>query len=315
MLRSATNDLSSLGIMSFFKRRPKLSIIVNFYNMQREAERTLYSLSTAYQQNIKAEDYEVLAIDNGSSTPLEADAVQAFGKNFHYHYLQTQSVSPCKALNQAARLAKGEFIICCIDGARILSPNILSLSLQATKLHPHPFIYTMSMHLGSKPQNLSIEEGYNQQVEDQLLSTVDWRTNGYQLFTISSTALSSGDGFFSKFAESNCFCLRKSDYLQLGGFDEAFTSKGGGLVNLDFFNRIHENEQFYPVLLLGEATFHQFHGGVATNVSFEAHPWESMAAEYRAIRQRNFETKYRQATYFGHLGHEAKAFIRPIDHL
>lgn len=301
--------------MRLFKHRPKLSVIVNFYNMPREAERTLYSLSTAYQQNIKACDYEVLAIDNGSTQALQAESVRSFGENFHYHYLQTNSVSPCKALNQATKLARGELVICCIDGARILSPNILSLSLQAAKLHEHPFIYTMSMHLGIKPQNISMSEGYNQQVEDQLLNTTDWRANGYQLFTISSTALSSGNGFFSKFAESNCFCMKKSDYLQLGGFDEAFTSKGGGLVNLDFFNRIHEDEHFYPILLLGEATFHQFHGGVATNVVMKNHPWDEMAAEYQGIRLKKFNTIYKQPTYFGSLDHHAKAFIHIKDHL
>lgn len=295
--------------MRLFKRRPKLSVIVNFYNMPREAERTLYSLSLAYQQNIQAADYEVLAIDNASTQALNPARVREFGSNFHYHYLQTHSVSPCKALNQAAKLAKGELIMCCIDGARILSPNILSLSLQAAKLHPHPFIYTMSMHLGKQPQNLSITEGYNQQVEDQLLSTVNWQKNGYQLFTISSTALSSGNGFFSKFSESNCFCLSKSDYLRIGGFDEAFTSKGGGLVNLDLFNRIHENARFSPILLLGEATFHQFHGGVATNVSFEKHPWEKMELEYKRIRAKNFATKFRYPNYFGTLCPEAKHFI------
>lgn len=295
--------------MRLFKRRPKLSVIVNFYNMQREAERTLYSLSTDYQQNIKATDYEVLAIDNGSSQPLRPETVHTFGENFHYHYLQTNSVSPCKALNQAARLARGELIICCIDGARILSPNILSLSLQAAKLHAHPFIYTMSMHLGSKPQNLSIAEGYNQQVEDQLLNTIDWKNNGYELFKVSSMALSSGNGFFSKFAESNCFCLRKSDYLQLGGFDEAFTSKGGGLVNLDFFNRIHEDERFYPILLLGEASFHQFHGGVATNVIMEEHPWNGMAAEYQTIRSKAFASRFQRPHYFGKLNELSQPFI------
>lgn len=301
--------------MRLFKSRPRLSVIVNFYNMRREAERTLYSLSTAYQQNIQADEYEVLAIDNGSTQPLDAEWVKSFGQNFQYHHLKTGSVSPCKALNQAARLAKGEFITCCIDGARILSPNILSLSLQATRLAPHPFIYTMGMHLGSKPQNLSVTEGYNQAVEDQLLASIDWQRNGYQLFTISSTALSSGKGFFSPFAESNCFCLKRSDYLQLGGFDEAFTSKGGGLVNLDFFNRIHEDLGFYPVLLLGEATFHQFHGGVATNVSFEKHPWESMLKEYQGIRHKDFVTHYKPPNYFGKLTNEAKAFIHPTDHL
>ncbi len=295
--------------MSLFKRRPKLSVIVNFYNMQREAERTLYSLSTAYQQSIHSTDYEVLVIDNGSSQPLNPSQISRFGSNFHYHYLQTHSVSPCKALNQAADFAKGELVICCIDGARILSPQILSLSLQAAKLHAHPFIYTLSMHLGNKPQNLSITEGYNQQVEDALLASVDWQHNGYQLFTIASTALSSGQGFFSQFAESNCFCLKKGDYLQMGGFDEAFNSRGGGLANLDFFNRIHESAYFSPILLLGEATFHQFHGGVATNVVMEQHPWEEMAEEYAKIRQQPFKTSFTPPTYLGHISPEARTFL------
>lgn len=301
--------------MRLFKRHPKLSVIVNFYNMQREAERTLYSLTTTYQQNIQAEDYEVLAIDNGSIQPLDSAMVEKLGANFHYHYLQTNSVSPCKALNQAAKLAKGELIMCCIDGARILSPNILSLSLQAAKLHAHPFIYTMSMHLGSKPQNFSITEGYNQQIEDELLATVPWRTDGYQLFKISSTALSSGNGFFSKFAESNCFCLSRSDYLQMGGFDEAFTSKGGGLVNLDFFNRIHEDKRFYPILLLGEASFHQFHGGVATNVVMENHPWHEMAVEYQAIRRKSFQSLFKPPYYFGQAHELSQAFLCSRDNL
>ena len=297
--------------MKWFKPRPRLSVIVNFYNMRREAERTLYSLSTAYQQAISADDYEVLAIDNGSTYPLDKDYVQRFGKQFQYHYLNTNSVSPCKALNQAVNLAKGKYVMCCIDGARILSPNILNLSLKASYLHAHPFIYTMSMHLGDKPQNLSIQEGYNQSVEDELLASTNWQSNGYELFTISSTALSSRNGFFSEFSESNCFCLKKQDYLALGGFDEAFTSKGGGLVNLDFFNRIHEDTQFYPILLLGEATFHQFHGGVATNVRMEEHPWEKMESEYKQLRQKTFTSQFRKPIYFGTLCNQARKFASP----
>ncbi|MBV9065146.1 MAG: glycosyltransferase, partial [Methylobacteriaceae bacterium] len=47
--------------------RPQISVIVVVYNIPREAPRTLYSLSAAYQQNIAAEDYEVIVVDNGST--------------------------------------------------------------------------------------------------------------------------------------------------------------------------------------------------------------------------------------------------------
>ena len=37
------------------------------YNMRREAERTLWSLSRAYQNGIEDLDYEVIVVENGSS--------------------------------------------------------------------------------------------------------------------------------------------------------------------------------------------------------------------------------------------------------
>ena len=93
--------------------------------------------------------------------------------------------------------------------------------------------------------------------------------------------------------------MKRSDFLELGGFDERFTAPGGGLVNLDFFNRVHEDEKYTPIMLLGEATFHQFHGGVATNVTLDAHPWDAMAAEYEAIKKRGYSSNYRPPQYYG----------------
>ena len=46
-----------------------------------------------------------------------------------------------------------------------------------------------------------------------------------------------------------------------------------GLVNLDFFRQVVESSLCTSGILLGEGTFHQFHGGVATNVSLDEHPW------------------------------------------
>jgi hypothetical protein len=167
-------------------------------------------------------------------------------------------------------------------------------------LHGHPFVYTVGMHLGHKPQNLLIESGYNQDVEDQLLATVDWNTNGYELFKISCMALSARQGFFSCLAESNCFALRKKDYLELGGFDERFVSKGGGIANLDIFARIFSEEKFKRIMLLGESTFHQFHGGVATNVKMDDHPLEEMMAEYKQIKGKDFKFIFKMPDlYYG----------------
>jgi GT2 family glycosyltransferase len=45
---------------------PKLSVIVVCFNMFREAQRTLYSLSSTYQRHVEPSDYQVIVIDNGS---------------------------------------------------------------------------------------------------------------------------------------------------------------------------------------------------------------------------------------------------------
>ena len=100
---------------------PKVSVIVNFFNMQREASRTLFSLTTKYQHNVCKDDYEVIAIDNGSDKPLDEKWVKSFGDNFKYIYFESETPSPCQAINYAVGRAKYENVMTCIDGARILS--------------------------------------------------------------------------------------------------------------------------------------------------------------------------------------------------
>ena len=181
--------------------------------------------------------------------------------------------------------------------------------LRAAALDEHPFIYTLAMHIGDRPQYYLVEEGYNQDREDDLLRTVDWESNGYRLFDVSCVAGSSGKGFFSPLKESNCFALRRDDYVAFGGYDTRFESAGGGLANLDFFNMVHESATFRPIMLLGEATFHQFHGGVATNAPISQHPWNRMVKEYEDIKGRPFALAYRRPEYLGSLPDECTRFL------
>ncbi|MDG6348459.1 hypothetical protein QAA18_06830 [Luteimonas sp. 8-5] len=286
---------------------PRLSVVVNFHDMRREAARTLHTLSPDYQRGVDAVDYEVLAVENGSSAPLDPADVIVHGPNFHYLRIERGGPSPCAAINHAAATARGQWLMVCIDGARMLSPGLLHHALAALASHHRPFVYTLGMHLGPKPQNESMEDGYDQRVEDALLESIDWRGQGYRLFRASSVAYSSHNGFFSRLSESNCFALRREDYRALGGLDERFDSPGGGLANLDFFNRAHALPGVEPVMLLGEATFHQFHGGVATNVPRAEHPWPRMAAEYERIRGRAFASDPPLPEYQGWLSPEYHA--------
>ena len=105
--------------------QPLLSVIVVCHNMRREAPRTLFSLSRAYQRGISDLDYEVLVVDNGSTEPLDKARVEAFGPEFRYFFYKTNAVSPVLAINEMVVQARGRMLAVCIDGARILSPGIL----------------------------------------------------------------------------------------------------------------------------------------------------------------------------------------------
>lgn len=290
---------SLMKLKSQKKYKYDLSIIVVCFNMRREAQRTLYSLTRAYQQKTDGISYEVIVIDNGSYQPLDKEYVESFGSNFRYIFLEAPFPSPARALNYGVKISNGRLVTLCIDGARILSPGIIHYSSLSSKIHEDVFIYTLGMHIGEKPQNYLVEENYSQADEDRIIDSVDWKQNGYLLFDISSLAISSKRGFFSKISESNCITISRQNYEKLGGFDERFTSPGGGLVNLDFFNRVHESLDIKPVMLLGEATFHQFHGGTATNVSMQEHPWNKMEAEYIKIKGMPYQLHYRNPIYFG----------------
>ncbi|MCF7970793.1 MAG: glycosyltransferase [Methylococcaceae bacterium] len=289
--------------------KPKLSIIVNFYNMQREAVRTLFSLTTDYQKGIHECDYEVIVVDSNSSQPLDEKWVVSIQKNFHYQCVESSWPSPCRAMNIGINMAKADKVVCIIDGARILSPGILLKMIQINNLYHNAFVQTIAMHIGSKVQPISVEEGYDQKVEDKHIATVNWQLDGYELFNISCLALSSKEGFFSPLPESNCFCAPKKKLLEIGGFDEKFKTPGGGLVNFDILNNILKDPQIQPIMLLGEATFHQFHGGVATNVPRAKHPMKLFLQEYLDIRDLPYNKVIRKPIYFGDIHENAMKFV------
>lgn len=253
---------------------PRLTIVVIFYNMQREAPRTLYSLSAEYQRAVSADDYEVIAVDNGSKQPLDPALTGQHGKNFRHLYIEKASPSPAAAINLGIAQSRSTHVGIMIDGARMASPGIVRAALDCLERFDRPVVGTVGFHLGPDNQSKSVTKGYNQQVEDQLLETVDWRRNGYSLFGISALAGSSATAWLGTIAESNFIFMPRAVYEELGGYDERFSEPGGGLVNLDFYKRAVELSGSTLLTLLGEATFHQFHGGTMTNRSHEEVPDE-----------------------------------------
>ncbi len=289
-------------------KRPKLSVVVIFYNMRREAPRTLFSLSAEYQQ--VSFPYEVIAIDNGSSVPLSKAEVKRFGRQFQYISYPTSSVSPVSAVNYGVRRAKSPYVMLLIDGARICSPGILGWMRFCTERFTNPFIYTPGFHLGDEIQNDSMLKGYDQNTEDRLLHDIDWRSDGYRLFKISCLALSSRGGYFGTIAESSCLTIGRNRFFYMGGFNEAFQRPAGGLATHDFFQRAVLDDALTPVCLLGEGTFHQFHGGFATNVPMGQHPWELYQEEYETIYGKPYEAHESvDPVFVGHMHPAARRFL------
>src|SRR5579859_1315269 len=292
----------------------KLTVVVIFFDMRREARRTLWSLTPAYQHGVETDAYEVIAVDNGSIDKLDPVDVHSFGTNFRLVSLDSDSLSPAPAINHAAQLARGTRLMVLIDGARMLSPGILHYATRAFEAFDNPFVYALSMHLGHRVQPEAMLDGYDQTAEDQLLATVDWQHDGYELFRIASLAPSACEGFFSAtIAESNAVALTLGQFEKLGGYDERFRSRGGGLVNLDFFNRAVADPTADPVLLLGEATFHQFHGGVATNVPRAQHPWEEFVAEYRQLVGQPYVTPVQRPHYLGGMSNQCRRWLLGVE--
>lgn len=154
-------------------------------------------------------------------------------------------------------------------------------------LHPRPIVGTLAFHLGPEVQMQSVAAGYDQATEDALLEGVRWEEDPYRLYDISVFAGSSDKGWFITPAETNALFLTSAHWQELGGYDDRFVTPGGGLVNLDIWQRLCADPTGKMMLLLGEATFHQVHGGVATN-SLES-PYPLFHDEYVAIRGKDFE--------------------------
>lgn len=287
-----------------------LSIIMICHNMRREAPRTLFSMSRYYQRGVEDLEYEVLVVDNGSSEPLSDVEVRRYGPEFKYWYYPTSSHSPVSAINAAVKKTSGRHVAICIDGARIISPGMLRHIDLATRLSERAIITSLAWHLGDKIQKISMLSGYDQNVEDRLLDSVDWKADGYELFSISCLAKSSGDGWFQPIAESSCIAVSRELYKELNGFDERFTTPGGGYAALDFYKRACDAESTDLINLLGEGTFHQFHGGIATNSRPEVHPGKLFAEEYRELRGANYRKPTRTPLYLGRLPRAAWPFLR-----
>ena len=283
----------------------QLSVIVVVHNMTREIPRTLQSLTREYQLGSEELNYEVLVIDNGSTETLDISAINAFGPQFQYHYLENPPPSPAFAMNYGARQAKGQVLCFIIDGAHLLTPGIFKFAMASFRAFDRPIVSTRYFFLGPTDQNESILQGYNKEKEDTLLKSIDWPNDGYRLYEIGSPLWGTVPKvtWFNKMFESNCLFMHNDTFADIGGADERFDIPGGGFLNIDFYRNACELEGTQPVLLIGEGSFHQLHGGTTTNVTPEQRDAKVVGyqEQYIKIRGDDFKPSDKPIYYIGHL--------------
>lgn len=244
---------------------PLVSIIVIVYDMPRQAVNTLRSLTPVYQQGVNPDDYEVIVVENRSPRMLDADTVAALPGRFRYVRRDEPGVSPAAAINVGAAVARGSWLGLMIDGARMVTPGVVQHVLAATRITPDPLVVVPGYHLGEHEHQFHARYGQTEASEQALLDGIAWESNGYGLFTIACLSGANPRGVFHPFMESNCMFLPAEVFREIGQADERFDLPGGGALNLALYRKAALHPRTKLVVLPGEGSFHQLHGGVTTS--------------------------------------------------
>ncbi len=292
---------------------PVVSIVVVLYDMPSQAERTLYSLSPEYQHGVSESDYEVIVVENESSNNLEPRVIASLPANFSYHLRAEREPTPVHAVNHGAGMARGRYVCIMIDGARMVTPGVVRNLLRGHRLHDHAVVTVPGYHIGSQLQQDAVDQGYGEQEDQALIDACGWPANGYNLFDIACFSGSCSGGFYLPISESNCISMPRHVWAGVGGMDTRFNIRGGGMVNLDLYRRACEFDGVEHVVLQGEGTFHQFHGGVTTGGESKQSRATLMAEidrQYERIRGECYRNPETTPVFLGELPPQVLRFVQ-----
>lgn len=145
--------------------KPGLSVVVVVYNMARQAPRTLYTLSAAYQRQIESDSYEVIVVDNGSNPPFDPRVIDCLSGNFRLIRIDHASPSPAQAVNLGIAEARGEVIGVMVDGARMVTPGLLHFARHGASLYDRAVVASIGWFLGFDHQRFAQRVGTTRNVK------------------------------------------------------------------------------------------------------------------------------------------------------
>lgn len=295
------------------EQSPRVSIVVIVYDMPLQAEKTLQSLTPQYQEGVSERDYEVIVVENESANTLNPEFLRTLPDNFSYHLRAEREPTPVHAINHGAGLSRGNCICIMIDGARMVTPGVVRNILRGHRLHKKAIVTVPGYHIGDQLQQEAVDHGYGVEEDQALIRSIGWPLEGYRLFDIACFSGSCVPGFFRPNSESNCISIPRDIWAALGGLDTRFNLRGGGLVNLDLYKRACEFPGIEHVVLLGEGTFHQFHGGVTTGGEARARREafiEEIKAQYEKIRGKPYQSPQTTPLFLGELPRQVLRFVQ-----
>ncbi|PSB01512.1 glycosyltransferase family 2 protein [Merismopedia glauca] len=176
------------------------SIIIPTYNRPERLQTCLKSLTCL---NYPRDRFEVIVVDDGSSTPLDS-VVLPFQERLNIELIRQDNQGPATARNTGAIKAEGKFVLFTDDDCE-LDPKLLDTLANQFELHPDSL-------LGGQTINQLCENLYSE--ASQLL--VDYLYVYYNC-----------DPQQARFFTSNNFGLSKARFCEIGYFDTSFPLAAG----------------------------------------------------------------------------------------
>ena len=299
--------------MKLGSQGPIVSFVMVVYDMPDQAQNTVKSLLTHYQVGVSDQDYEVIIVENESKNPMNKAFIEALPNNFYYYLRQEARPTPIYAIEFGVSKTSGENICIMIDGARLLSPGVIRNIVLGHRICDNAVVTVPGYHLGKELQQKAVENGYSIETEREMMCSIGWPADGYRLFDIACFSGSCARGIFLPVSESNCISIPREIWSKIGGYDSKFDMRGGGMVNLDLYKRVCEAPGVTHIVLHGEGTFHQYHGGVTTGGEagdVRDQYIQGIKDQYRQIRGEDYASPQTNPIYLGTLSPQVQRFIR-----